>query len=104
MKRKRSENNIKSASKKKVFYRDKMATLISEKEMQEKEEYNYGEFSHNGRGRSPISREEQLRRNRESAKHSRQRRKEYVETLEEKNNHNQLIIEELTQRLKEAER
>jgi hypothetical protein len=33
----------------------------------------------------PLSREEQLRRNRESAKYSRLRRKEYVETLEAKN-------------------
>ena len=42
VKRKRSENNMKSSSKKKVFYRDKMATLISEQEMQQKEDYNYG--------------------------------------------------------------
>lgn len=85
VKRKRSDIPLKSASRKKVFYRDKMASLISEQEMQEKDDYNYGDYSNNCRGRSPISREEQLRRNRESAKHSRQRRKEYVETLEERN-------------------
>lgn len=46
-----------------------------------KNEYHYAEFAHSNRGKTPISREEQLKRNRESAKQSRQRRKEYVETL-----------------------
>lgn len=41
-----------------------MISLISEQEMQNKSEYNYGDYSQNARGRSPISRDEQLRRNR----------------------------------------
>lgn len=39
----------------------------------------------NTRSTTPISREEQLKRNRESAKHSRERRKEYLEALEARN-------------------
>lgn len=74
-KRNKAENNNKSNSKKKVFYRDKMASLISEEDLKKCEGYNYGDYSENVRGKSPISREEQLKRNRESAKHSRQRRK-----------------------------
>jgi hypothetical protein len=40
----------------------------------------------------PISKEEQLKRNRESAKNSRQRKKEYVTFLEKKNEENTKII------------
>lgn len=47
----------------------------------------------------PISKEEQLKRNRESAKNSRQRKKEYVTFLEKKNDENTKIIEELTYKL-----
>ena len=72
--------------------------------MQDKIDYNYGDFSQHGRGKSPISRDEQLRRNRESAKHSRQRRKEYVETLEQKNFEYQNTIEDLETRLFAAEK
>lgn len=52
-----------------------MISLISEEEMKNRVEYNYGDYSQSARGKSPISRDEQLKRNRESAKHSRQRRK-----------------------------
>lgn len=56
-KRKRKESEPKSTSKKKTFYRDKMAILISEKEMQERSDYNYGDYSQNVRGKQPISRQ-----------------------------------------------
>jgi hypothetical protein len=54
------------------------------------------------RAKNPVSRDEQLRRNREAAKHSRQRRKEYVRSLEIKNQSNQKIIDELEHKLKEV--
>lgn len=57
-----------------------MATLIND-EGKKKNEYQYADYSHSNRGKTPITREEQLKRNRESAKQSRQRRKEYLETL-----------------------
>lgn len=57
-----------------------MAQLLSE-ENYVKQEYNYNDSHNYEKGKSPISRDEQLRRNRESAKNSRQRKKEYVTTL-----------------------
>lgn len=41
---------------KKVFYRDKMISLVSEEEMRNRPDYKYAENSQNSRGRSPISR------------------------------------------------
>lgn len=43
-----------------------------------KPEYNYVDLGQFEKGKSPLSRDEQLKRNRESAKQSRQRKKEYV--------------------------
>jgi hypothetical protein len=63
-----------SKEKKKIFYRDKMAELMKSDEYV-KQEYNYvayNQFEHN---KTPISKDEQLKRNRESAKNSRQRKK-----------------------------
>lgn len=34
-----------------------MATLINEKELKQRPDYNYGEYSQNVRGKDPISRE-----------------------------------------------
>lgn len=47
----------------------------------------------------PISKDEQLKRNRESAKNSRQRKKEYVTFLEMKNEEHAKTIAELTYKL-----
>ncbi len=52
-----------------------MISLTSQDEVPNMIEYNYGEHSQNGRSKVRISRDEQLRRGRESAKHSRLRRK-----------------------------
>jgi len=41
-----------------------MISLMNDQEMQNKSEYNYGDYSQNARGKSPITRDEQLRRNR----------------------------------------
>jgi hypothetical protein len=46
-----------------------------------KQEYNYVAYSQFEHEKTPISKEEQLKRNRESAKNSRQRKKEYVAIL-----------------------
>jgi hypothetical protein len=51
-------------SRKKVFYRDKMISLMNEQEMLQKNEYNYGDYTQSARGKIPLSRDEQLRRNR----------------------------------------
>jgi len=49
--------------------------------------------------KTPISKEEQLKRNRESAKNSRQRKKEYISYLEKKNEEQMKVIAELTEKL-----
>jgi hypothetical protein len=68
-----------SKEKKKVFYRDKMAELMKPGEYV-KPEYKY--TANNTLDiNSKLSKEEQLKRNRESAKNSRQRKKEYVGQL-----------------------
>ena len=50
-----------------------------------KQEYKYVTNTTADHNKIPISKEEQLKRNRESAKNSRQRKKEYVTFLEKKN-------------------
>ena len=62
-----------STEKKKVFYRDKMAELLKPGEYV-KTEYKYMACNQN-EGKGPLSKDEQLKRNRESAKNSRQRKK-----------------------------
>lgn len=64
-----------------------------------KQEYNYVAYTQYEQNKAPISKEEQLKRNRESAKNSRQRKKEYVTILEKKNDENSRIIEELIDKL-----
>lgn len=75
-----------SREKKKVFYRDKMAELMKPGETS-KLEYKYMTYN-NGDSKGPLSKDEQLKRNRESAKNSRQRKKEYVSYLEQINEEN----------------
>ena len=79
-----------------------MAQLTNDQNYQ-KEAYNYIDYAKSTRGKSPISRDEQLKRNRESAKLSRQRKKEYVELLEEKNAIKDRQIEELTAKVRALE-
>lgn len=78
------KKSTRSKDKKKIFYRDKMAELMKPGEYI-KQEYNYVAYSQLEHGKVPISKDEQLKRNRESAKNSRQRKKEYITILEQKN-------------------
>ena len=95
------ERGPRSKEKKKIFYRDKMAELMREGEYI-KQEYNYVAATHFEQGHQPISKEEQLKRNRTSAKNSRQRKKEYITILEKKNEEHMQQIEELTTQLQQV--
>jgi hypothetical protein len=67
-----------------------------------KQEYNYIAYSQYDHEKAPISKEEQLKRNRESAKNSRERKKEYVSILEQKNEENLKLIDELQSKLQQV--
>jgi hypothetical protein len=67
-----------------MFYRDKLAGLMKPGEFI-KQEHNYVNLTPSEQNKTPLSKEEQLKRNRESAKNSRQRKKEYISFLEKKN-------------------
>jgi hypothetical protein len=62
-KSKDSRSNINSKDKKKVFYRDKMAELMKPGEYV-KQEYKYATYTTADQNKMPISKEEQLKRNR----------------------------------------
>ena len=62
-KSKDSRSNINSKDKKKVFYRDKMAELMKPGEYV-KQEYKYVTYTTADPNKIPISKEEQLKRNR----------------------------------------
>lgn len=74
-----------------------MAELMKDGEYN-KPEYKYtanGQLECNGK----LTKDEQLKRNRESAKNSRQRKKEYVSTIIKIVDDQKAIIEELSERL-----
>ena len=76
-----SREGSRGKSGKKKFYRDKMAELMKSEDYV-KQEYNYvAAMRHFEQGRQPLSREEQKKRNSQSAKKSRDRKKEYIAFL-----------------------
>ena len=78
-----------------------MAELMREGEYV-RPDYNYVAATHFEQGHQPISKEEQLKRNRTSAKNSRQRKKEYITILEQKKEEHLQIIEELKAQLQQV--